>query len=101
MAKHDKNCRCPDCEKARVIRSKNAKAAGEVGVRLIGEKADRPLRSCNECKAPVYVGKAAPHRPDLPIWAWQYDPAKVDWGMEYATEAGAPALCPRCRRKAA
>lgn len=98
---HGKGCYCHVCEQTREITRKNASAAKEVGIRLTGEKADHPLRSCNECKTPVYQGKAAPNRPDLPIWAWQYNPEKVDWGIEYASEGGAPSLCPRCRRKAA
>lgn len=96
---HGKTCACPTCEHAKEIRRRNARAADDVGIKLLGEKADRPLRSCMECKTPVYAGKAAPHRPDLPIWAWQYNPEKVDWGVEYASDGGAPALCPRCRRK--
>lgn len=90
-----------ELEHAKLVKAKNAKAVDTLCIKLRGEKADRPLRSCVECKTPVYAGQAASHRPDLPIWAWQYDPEKVDWGVEYATEGGAPAKCPRCRRKEA
>lgn len=92
-------CYCEKCEQLRFERKENARAAAVLCIKLNGAKPDNPLRSCIECKAPVYIGKAAANRPDLPIWAWQYETKRVDWGIEYAAPGSAPARCPRCRRK--